>query len=165
MARLLVASVMVLTVGTSTAHADTDDLISDDVAQLALEANLEPMLLAGAANTQGLTTEREIREYLYATGDLQRPYEPSPSARPTGSVPSTRVDCIISHESQGNPSATNKHSGAAGLGQFLSGTWRTTPQGQAGMSVYDPTANRAAIVYMLQAGRAREFDAVRFYGC
>jgi hypothetical protein len=47
----------------------------------------------------------------------------------------------------------------------LPGTWASTPQGRAGLSVWDPAANTAAINYMLAAGRAQEFDAVRFYGC
>jgi hypothetical protein len=33
------------------------------------------------------------------------------------------------------------------------------------MSVYNPAANTAAINWMIANGRAREFDAVRFYGC
>jgi soluble lytic murein transglycosylase-like protein len=74
------------------------------------------------------------------------------------------VACIISVESRGNPSAHNP-SGASGLGQFLPATWRTTPQGQAGLSVYNPDANRAAITWMVAVGRAREFDAVRFGPC
>jgi muramidase (phage lysozyme) len=74
------------------------------------------------------------------------------------------VACIIGVESKGDPNAHNR-SGASGLGQFLPGTWASTPQGRAGLSVFNPAANRAAIQYMLDAGRAREFDAVRFYGC
>jgi hypothetical protein len=74
------------------------------------------------------------------------------------------VACIVRVESRGDPNAHNR-SGAAGLGQFLPGTWASTPQGRAGLSVYNAAANRAAIQYMLDAGRAREFDAVRFYGC
>ena len=31
--------------------------------------------------------------------------------------------CILKHESGGNPNAKNKHSSAAGLFQFLEGTW------------------------------------------
>jgi hypothetical protein len=41
----------------------------------------------------------------------------------------------------------------------------TTPQGRAGLSVYDAAANRAAIQWMLDVGRAREFVAVTAYGC
>jgi hypothetical protein len=44
-------------------------------------------------------------------------------------------------------------------------TWRTTPQGRAGLSAYDPVAATAAANWMLSVGRAREWDAVRFYGC
>jgi len=70
------------------------------------------------------------------------------------------VACIIAHESQGNPRAVNPRTGASGLGQFLTSTWRTTPQGRAGASVFDPVANRAAVQWMLDAGRAREFSVV-----
>lgn len=75
-------------------------------------------------------------------------------------VEDPRVECIIEVESRGDPNATNPRSGAAGLGQFLRGTWLTTPQGQAGYSVYNAAANRAAVAWMLSVGRAREFVAV-----
>jgi hypothetical protein len=78
---------------------------------------------------------------------------------------SGRIECIIRHESGGDPNATNPRSKAAGLGQFLWSTWLTTPQGKAGLSPYDAAANLAAIQYMLNAGRALEFDAVKYYGC
>jgi hypothetical protein len=71
-----------------------------------------------------------------------------------------RGDCVAWYESHGIPTAVNPRSGAAGLGQFLRSTWLSTPQGQAGLSVFDPTANRAAIIWMLQVGRAREFAVV-----
>jgi hypothetical protein len=125
----------------------------DDVAEAAAAAHVDPIDLAGAVNTTGLSPYA----YLYAVGELTRPTLATPPV-------SGRVACIIRVESHGNPNARNP-SGAAGLGQFLPSTWATTPQGRAGMSVYDPVANTAAINYMLQAGRAREFDAVRYFGC
>jgi hypothetical protein len=73
------------------------------------------------------------------------------------------VDCVIWRESRGNPNAVNPRSGASGLGQFLASTWRTTPQGRAGYSVFDPIANRAAVRWMIEVGRGREF--VTIGGC
>ena len=76
-----------------------------------------------------------------------------------------RANCVVWYESRWNPNAQNRVSGASGLGQFLPSTWRTTPQGKAGYSVWDPYANHAAVVWMLSVGRAREFDVVRVGLC
>jgi hypothetical protein len=80
-------------------------------------------------------------------------------------VENPRLACIRRIESHNDPNATNRYSGAMGLYQFLPSTWRTTPQGRAGLSAYDPVAATAAANWMLSVGRAREWDAVRFYGC
>jgi hypothetical protein len=80
-------------------------------------------------------------------------------------VENPRLACIRRVESHNDPNATNRYSGAMGLYQFLPSTWRTTPQGRAGLSAYDPVAATAAANWMLSVGRAREWDAVRFYGC
>jgi hypothetical protein len=138
-----------------------------DVETAARAAGVDPVDLAGAANSVG------VDPWVYArsegllesavTSEKSRPpvVAASPPALPAVSA---RVACIIHVESKGDPSAHNR-SGASGLGQFLPSTWMSTPQGRAGLSVYDAAANRAAIQYMLDAGRAHEFDAVRFYGC
>jgi soluble lytic murein transglycosylase-like protein len=56
-------------------------------------------------------------------------------------------------ESGYNPNAVNRSSGAAGLFQFLPSSWANTPQGRAGQSVFDPTANaNAAAWYYKQTG-------------
>lgn len=68
------------------------------------------------------------------------------------------ADCIVTHESHWDPSAYNRRSGAAGLGQFILSTWRTTPY--ANYSRYDPYANHAAVVWMIRHGRAREFETL-----
>ena len=122
-----------------------------DTEAVAAEANVDLVDLLGAMSSTGL----EARHYLRLTGELAPP-------RPVVSAPaySSRVECIIRHESQGNPRAVNPRSGASGLGQFLPSTWRTTPQGKAGLSVFDPAANRAAVAWMLSVGRGREFAVI-----
>jgi hypothetical protein len=72
-----------------------------------------------------------------------------------------RLDCIAYYESKGYAGAVNRSSGASGLFQFLPSTWRTTPQGRAGLSVFDPVAARSAARWMLEQGRAREWVPVQ----
>jgi len=144
-----------LVLGTAIVIGHADD-VAAEVAQAANLAHVDPQDLAGAVNTTGL----DPFTYLRTTGELA-PVRPPPASQP---AVSSRVACIIAVESRGNPNARNP-SGAAGLGQFLSSTWASTPQGRAGLSVYNPDANRAAIQWMLDHGRAREFDAVTYHGC
>ena len=57
-------------------------------------------------------------------------------------------------ESNFNPDAVNPSSAASGLFQFMPSTWANTPQGRAGKSVFDPTANaQAAAWYYNATGR------------
>ena len=143
-------------------HADE---ASAEVQEAAIAAHVDPVDLEGALNSlksAGLP-QTDPYTYLRSTGELPpitRPPAPV-TASPTG-VPamSARAQCIIAHESENNPRAVNARSGAAGLGQFLASTWNTTPQGRAGLSRFDPVANRAAVQFMLDAGRAREFSVV-----
>jgi hypothetical protein len=137
-------------------HAAAPD--DPDVAQAAEIAGVAPDDLAGAVNTTGM----DPASYLCRVGEGDCP---SPPPAPAAPARSSRVACIIAHESGGDPNATNASSKAAGLGQFLWSTWATTPQGRAGLSPYNPAANAAAIQYMLDAGRGREFVAVSRYGC
>ena len=161
MTRLLLGAAIGLFVGVVGGAAL--GLRADDVDAAVLEAaeaaHVDPIKLAGAVNT----TQTDPWVYLRAVGELPAPVAASP-APPVPAATSSRVACIVRVESRGDAHARNA-SGASGLGQFLPGTWRSTPQGKAGLSVYDPVANRAAIQWMLNVGRAREFDAVRFYGC
>jgi soluble lytic murein transglycosylase-like protein len=146
---LLAAAMLLLSTGAVTPDEET--------AVLAASVGVDPVALQGAVNSTGSSPVA----YLASEGLLDPPAThapPAPSA-------SSRVACIIRVESRGDAHAVNPRSGAAGLGQFLSSTWKTTPQGRAGLSVYDPAANTAAINWMIAVGRAREFDAVRFYGC
>lgn len=144
--RLFIAGVgLGLAVGLiATARADSEP--SDDVLAAAQEANVDPQQLLGAVNT----THLDARAYLYAVGELARPFQ-----WPTG-----RLACIARVESRNDPNATNPRSGAAGLFQFLHGTWLSTPQGKAGLSPYDPQAATDAAQWMVQQGRIREWQAV-----
>ncbi len=59
---------------------------------------------------------------------------------------------IMHCESRGNPEATNSASDAAGLFQFLAGTWAfaSVRAGFAGASRYDPEANVASAAWLVQ---------------
>ena len=129
---------------------------SPEIVAIAAEAGVDPMHLLGAV----IATRTPARQYLIDVGELAPPYTPPPAAP---SRIERIADCIIQRESRGNPAAVNRSSGASGLGQFLPSTWRGTPQGRAGLSVFDPVANRAAVIWMLEQGRGREF--VTIGGC
>jgi hypothetical protein len=59
------------------------------------------------------------------------------------------IDSIVKGEAQYNPNAVNPSSGNAGLGQWAIGTWLSTPQGKAGLSMTDPVANVEAMSWVL----------------
>ncbi len=68
--------------------------------------------------------------------------------------PADRVDealSVMKCESNGDPLATNRYSGAAGLFQFMPGTWAWSSEGAgfAGASVYDPEANVASAAWLV----------------
>lgn len=65
------------------------------------------------------------------------------------SVPVEHPLRIFKCESNYRWDAKNKSSSASGVAQYLSGTWANTPEGKAGLSVFDADANiRAAIRHM-----------------
>jgi hypothetical protein len=156
MARHVVASVMVLSsllgLAKPVIAADPDP---DDVVALADEAGVDQVDLLAAANATGLSP----RTYLYAVGELERP-RPMVLPPPLNAAIEARLDCIQAYESHGYAGAVNHSSGASGLFQFLPSTWRTTPQGRSGLSVFDPVAARSAARWMLSQGRAREWVPV-----
>jgi hypothetical protein len=61
-----------------------------------------------------------------------------------------RLDCIIAGESGWDPSQQNPRSRAAGLAQFLPSTWATTPEGQLGLSPFEPLASIDAAIWLAQ---------------
>ena len=69
---------------------------------------------------------------------------------PLGSAAQQWALRIAKCESGYNPNAVNRSSGASGLFQFLPSTWRGTPQGSAGASVFDPVANAQAAAWLYQ---------------
>jgi len=68
---------------------------------------------------------------------------------------------IIGHESRGYTYAKNSRSSASGLYQFLDSTWRSTPYGRAGFSVFSPYAASLGAGWMHQQGRSGEWDIPR----
>lgn len=151
MARFVVGVVAGILITTVAGAATGLHAQSDDVESAAAEAGVDAQDLRGALNSTGIS---DARQYLRGVGEL-------PSPKPAVvSVSSARAACIIAHESRNDPRAVNARTGAAGLGQFLGSTWRSTPQGRAGLSVFDASANRAAVEWMLAQGRAREFSVV-----
>ena len=68
--------------------------------------------------------------------------------------PTERVDqalYVIDCESNGDPNSVNPYTGAAGLFQFLPGTWTVASAGAgvAGSSVFDPEANITAAAWLV----------------
>lgn len=169
MTRLLLGAAIGFTVGIVGAaalnlHAQDLDGIPVGTIEAANEAGVSVHALLGwMASEPGVPA----RTLLLMSGELSAPVsEPSQAdvapVQPTGaaSVLERRADCVIWRESRGYAGAVNPRSGASGLGQFLPSTWRTTPQGRAGYSVFDPVANRQAVIWMLTVGRGREFATI-----
>src|SRR5919199_5023994 len=83
-----------------------------------------------------------------AGGDVQRII--LDAFAPLGAAAQQWALRIAKCESGYNPNAVNRSSGASGLFQFLPSTWRSTPQGSAGASVFDPVANAQAAAWLYQ---------------
>lgn len=74
------------------------------------------------------------------------------------------LDALAWAESRNNPRAVNPRSGASGLLQFLPSTFRGTPQGRAGLSIWDVSVQRAAGRWMINQGRLHEWTTWRVCG-
>ena len=147
-----------LVVGTAVlvTHAeDVDRAVSMDTIVAANEAGVKLVDLLGAAGTTGVSG----RAYLVSVGELAAPAAVPPVV--VRDATDRLIDCLAWHESRGFAGAYNRSSGASGLLQFLPSTFRTTPQGRAGLSVFDPAAARAAARWMIGQGRLREWSTWR----
>jgi soluble lytic murein transglycosylase-like protein len=89
------------------------------------------------------------RQYLFATYPRLAP----------------RMACVIQAESRWVPTAVNPRSGASGLAQFLRSTWRITPQGRAGLNVFDPYANIDGAAWLATNVGWRQWTVVQFGLC
>jgi hypothetical protein len=83
---------------------------------------------------QATAVPSDPRAYLYAA---------APDLAP-------RLDCIIAGESGWDPTQQNPRSHASGLAQFLPSTWATTPEGQRGLSPFEPIASIDAAIWLAQ---------------
>jgi len=72
-----------------------------------------------------------------------------------------KIKKMVWCESKGDPNAKNRYSTAGGLAQYLDSSWAGTPQGQAGLSKYDPQAATEAIVVDVSQGLERKWNASR----
>jgi len=143
---------------------DLDRMLTVDTVVAAREAGVNLVDLLGATSTTGLPA----RAYLISVGELASPAAvaqagvapPSPLGAAVSAV-DRLIDCLAWHESRGFAGAYNRRSGASGLLQFLPSTFATTPQGKAGLSVFDPAAARAAAKWMIGQGRLREWSTWR----
>lgn len=166
MARFVVSAMTFVTslVTPAVARAEDADGVRVVTIDAANEAGVSLVDLLGAMSATGLPA----RAYLLMTGELAPPLSPSQAGvalgPPTGaaSVSLERlIDCLAWAESRNTPSARNPRSGASGLLQFMPGTFASTPQGKAGLSIWDPVAQRAAARWMIGQGRLREWTTWR----
>jgi hypothetical protein len=62
-------------------------------------------------------------------------------------------------ESGLNPTSKNRSSAASGLFQFMPGTYRNSPSGAAGLSIWDAQANAEAAAFKIANGALRAWNA------
>jgi hypothetical protein len=93
------------------------------VRDAASDARVDETDLLGALLTVG---EASPREYLYRTGELERPYTPAlvSDGLPVGGALGRRLLCIERYESNHSATALNRSSGARGWLQWLPSTAR-----------------------------------------
>src|SRR5438552_3354549 len=117
---VVVGLVVGLVVGTAIVVSHAQDETPQAVVDAAEASGVDPVDLAGAVNTTGL----EPREYLYAVGELERPYVPPPyraAASATGPYGlSPYLARVAWCESRYNPRAVGRF-GEIGLFQLKPG--------------------------------------------
>jgi len=74
---------------------------------------------------------------------------------------------VMACESEGDPTAENRRSGAGGLFQFLDGTWAHASAGAGfdGASVFSPVANIASAAWLVESSIASGHDAWQQWSC
>lgn len=135
--------------GGTRAHAQDLDDLSLEIVQVASETGVSPVALHGAVNSTGLRP----RAYLISVGELE---PPAPPPKPRDWI-DTLLECLAWHESRNNPAAVNRSSNASGWLQFLPSTFRQTPPGRAGASIFDLSAQKQAGRWMIEQGRLKEW--------
>lgn len=138
------------TVASPAAAAQTPD--PDAVRQAALEARVDETDLLGALVTVG---ETNPRAYLYASGELERPYVPP-------DVPAAvmaRVACIEAKESGGANVWNKRGSGAGGVLQYMESTFRRSAaeMGHPEWSRWVPWQARLVAAHDLMRGRRAQW--------
>ena len=96
------------------------------------EASARPTDEPSPDQVRASARPQDPRDYLY---------EHAPDLAP-------RLDCIIAGESGWDPNSRNPRTSASGLAQFMPSTWATTPQGQLGLSPFDPLPNIDAAIWL-----------------
>ena len=71
------------------------------------------------------------------------------------------LDCLAWHESRYTARAVNPRSGASGWLQFMPSTFKQTPPGRRGASIFSVEAQLEAGRWMIQQGRLHEWTTWR----
>lgn len=119
------------------------------VRDAAVDARVDEQDLLGALLTVG---ESNPREYLYASGELVRPYVP-----PAGVM--ARVACIEAKESGGANVPNRSGSGAGGVLQYMESTFRRSAaeMGHPEWSRWNPDQARLVAAHDLMRGRRTQW--------
>ena len=188
-ADLLARAVAGLVVAVADAGERTGTIVAPDVEDL-LDAVLELATAVDAGAEQAsakaafLTeraidvTERVNTAEEQAMQTLAAPEAPAPEAGPVerwrplveryfGPTLVEQALSIIDCESNGDPTIRNGRSGAAGLFQFIRGTWATASEqaGFGGASPYEPEANIAAAAWLTRYSLDRGAGAWSHWTC
>jgi hypothetical protein len=89
-----------------------------------------------------------------------RPPDPRAYLYATAPDLAARLDCIIANESGWDPTQRNPRSSAAGLAQFMPSTWATTPEGQRGLSPFEPLASIDAAIWLARTQGFSQWQVV-----
>ncbi len=146
--RVLGAAMVLTTLATSAAHADSD--IPDSVLAIADEAGVQPEDLYAAT----VTTKMEPRQYLCMADGLLCPL---PVQLPGYN---SRVACIEAKESGGANVSNRRGSGAGGVMQYMDSTFaaHAREMGHPEWSKWNPAQARAVAAHDLAMGRRSQWS-------